>query len=48
MRLGKISVIDRNYFARQAATLLRLAKSTTDPKVAAALVKMGRRSPKRD
>jgi hypothetical protein len=33
-------VIDRNYFARQAATLLKLAKSTTDPKVAAALIKM--------
>ena len=33
-------MIDRNYFARQAATLLKLAKSTNDPKVGAALIKM--------
>jgi len=31
-------VIGRHYFALQAATLLRFAKSTTDPAVAAALV----------
>jgi len=31
-------VIGRNYFARQAATLLKLAKSTNDPRFAAALI----------
>jgi hypothetical protein len=31
-------VIGRNYFARQAATLLNFAKSTKDPAVAAALL----------
>ena len=35
---GKIIVIGRNYFARQAATLLKLAKSTNDPRFAAALI----------
>jgi hypothetical protein len=35
---GKIIVIGRNYFARQAATLLKLAKSTNDPQFAAALI----------
>ena len=31
-------MIDRNYLARHAATLLKLARSTADPDVAAALV----------
>ena len=31
-------MIGRNYFARQAATLLNFAKSTKDPAVAAALL----------
>jgi hypothetical protein len=31
-------VIGKLYFVRQAATLLRFAQSTQDPKVAAALV----------
>jgi hypothetical protein len=35
---GETSVIGKQYFVRQAATLLRFAKSTQDPKVAAALV----------
>jgi hypothetical protein len=33
-----MSVIGKQYFVRQAATLLRFAKSTNDPKIAAALV----------
>jgi hypothetical protein len=31
-------VTDKNYFTRQAITLLRFAQSTSDPHVAAALV----------
>jgi hypothetical protein len=31
-------VVGRNYFTRQAATLLKFAKSTSDPQLAAALV----------
>ena len=31
-------MIGRNYLARQAAVLLKLAKSTSDPKLAAALI----------
>jgi len=31
-------VVGREYLARQAATLLRFAKSTNNPKLAAALV----------
>jgi hypothetical protein len=31
-------VIGKQYFVRQAATLLKFAKSTQDPKIAAALV----------
>jgi hypothetical protein len=31
-------VVSRNYFARQAKTLLKFAQSTSDPKLAAALV----------
>jgi hypothetical protein len=31
-------VIGRGYFVRQVATLLKLAQTTTDPKVSAALV----------
>ena len=34
---GKI-VIGREYFVRQAATLLRFAKTTTNPELAASLV----------
>jgi hypothetical protein len=37
MEAGNI-VLGRNYFARQAQTLLKFAKSTSDPKLAAALV----------
>jgi hypothetical protein len=36
-RRGNI-VVGRNYFARQVATLLKFAQSTSDPQVAAALV----------
>jgi hypothetical protein len=32
------SVIGRQYFVRQATTLLKFAKSTSDPKVAAAVM----------
>jgi hypothetical protein len=32
------TVIGRNYFARQAATLLKFAKLTNDPKLSAVLV----------
>jgi hypothetical protein len=35
---GELYVIGRNYFARQAATLLNFAKLTKDPAVAAALL----------
>jgi hypothetical protein len=35
---GETSVIGKRYFARQAATLLSFARSTTDPKVASALI----------
>jgi hypothetical protein len=31
-------VIGRDYFTRQAETLLKLARSATDPKVAASLI----------
>jgi hypothetical protein len=33
-------VAGRDYFARQAATLLKYARSTSDPKIAAALLEM--------
>jgi hypothetical protein len=35
---GEICVIGKRYFARQAATLLKFAQSTNDPKVAGALI----------
>jgi hypothetical protein len=35
---GENTVIGKQYFVRQAATLLRFAKSTQDPKMAAALL----------
>jgi hypothetical protein len=35
---GEMSVIGKQYFVRQAATLLRFAKSTQDPKIVAALI----------
>jgi hypothetical protein len=35
---GVVSVIGRRYFARQAATLLKFANSTTNPQLAAVLV----------
>jgi hypothetical protein len=38
VKAGKISVIGRNYFAHQAETLLKMAKATTDPRVAAVLI----------
>ncbi len=31
-------MVRRNYFTRQAATLLKFARSTSDPKLVAALV----------
>ena len=31
-------MVGRNYFTRQAATLLKFAQSTSDPQLAAALV----------
>jgi hypothetical protein len=31
-------VIDRNYFTRQARTLLKFAKSTANPELAASLI----------
>ncbi|TMJ78628.1 MAG: hypothetical protein E6G79_22935 [Alphaproteobacteria bacterium] len=34
----KTPVIGKKYLTRQATTVLRLAKTTTDPKVAAALL----------
>lgn len=33
-----MSVIGKRYFARQAATLLKFARSTNDPKIAGALI----------
>jgi hypothetical protein len=36
--VGKKIVVGRNYFTRQAATLLKFAQSTSDPKLVAALV----------
>jgi hypothetical protein len=36
--VGKIIVVGRNYFVRQAATLIKFAQSTSDPNLAAALV----------
>jgi hypothetical protein len=35
---GCISVLGRIYFARQATTLLRFAKSTSNPELAASLI----------
>ena len=35
---GKIHVIGKAYFVRQAAILFRFAKATTDPKISAALL----------
>jgi hypothetical protein len=35
---GKTKVIGKEYFVRQAAILLGLAKATTDPKISAALL----------
>jgi len=36
--VGTTIVIGREYFTRQAETLLQLAKSSTDPQVAASLI----------
>jgi hypothetical protein len=36
--VGNYPVIGRHYLARQAATLLKFAKSTKDARVAAALI----------
>ena len=35
---GESTLIGRGYFVRQAATLLKFAQTTTDPKIAAGLV----------
>jgi hypothetical protein len=35
---GKVPVIGRWYFLRQAATLVEFARSTNDPKLAAGLI----------
>ena len=35
---GENAVVDRQYFTRQAVTLLKFAKTTRDPNVAAGLV----------
>ena len=35
---GKLKVIGKQYFVRQAAILFGLAKATTDPKISAALL----------
>jgi len=35
---GKVTVIGRRYFVRQAATLVEFAQATNDPKLAAALI----------
>ena len=35
---GVTIVIGKRYFARQAATLLKFARSTNDPKIAGALI----------
>lgn len=35
---GKHSVIGRQYFVRQAATLLKFARSTTNPELSAVLI----------
>jgi len=35
---GGASVIGRQYFVRQAATLLKFAKATTNPQLAAVLI----------
>ena len=35
---GKVKVVGRNYFTRQATTLLKFAKSTNNPELAAVLI----------
>jgi len=36
--LGKSNMVGRNYFKRQAATLIKYAQSTSDPQTVAALI----------
>jgi hypothetical protein len=36
--IGETTVLRRNYFTRQATTLLKIAKTTRDPKIVTALV----------
>jgi len=36
--VGENAVLSRNYLTRQASMLLKFAKATTDPNIAAALV----------
>jgi hypothetical protein len=36
--LGEFIVVGRQYFARQAVTLIKFARSTSDPQMVAALV----------
>jgi hypothetical protein len=35
---GKVTMVGKSYFTRQATTLLKFAKSTTNPELAAVLV----------
>jgi hypothetical protein len=35
---GKSKMVGRNYFKRQAATLIKIARSTSDPQTVAALI----------
>jgi hypothetical protein len=37
-KFGESTVLRRNYFARQATTLLKIAKTTNDPRIVAAVV----------
>jgi len=38
MYFGESTVLRRNYFTRQATTLLKIAKTTSDPSIVAAVV----------
>jgi hypothetical protein len=37
-KFGESTVLRRNYFARQATTLLKIAKTTNDPRIVTAVV----------
>ena len=47
-RTGKIIVIGRLYFVRQAATLLKFAKSTANPELSAVLIEKAAELKSRD